>query len=251
LAKTGQSRPGRQGGRAGRAGTLGLPRGFPYRPGHLRAAQWTVALRATSAAALSGRRAVVPPLKACPDAPAATPAACRWAVSPMRIPGGRGREAPHVMAAARRRKPEGEGPEGAHAAFAAGKPSFDAGSPCPRRRGTGIGYKMARQTGIRASGRDGRVRIFCLVLSLMAHNARTMMRPRRRARGDSRRIPRAASRMLLVLEPAACTASGHGGGRRASHPPRWGGGRTPTFGKCGGGPGHGFRTARARPGRKG
>jgi len=59
------------------------------------------------------------------------------------------------------------------------------------------------------------VRIFCFVLSLMVHNAWTMMHSDRRARGDGRRIPRAAFKILLVLE--ACGGPGIQAWRR---PPR-------------------------------
>jgi len=139
----------------------------------------------------------------------------RRRVSEPGIPGGRGRVAPHAMAIARRRNPEGESPEETHVAFAVSGPSFDAGSLYQRRWGIEIGHRMARQTRIRTPGRDERVRIFCLVLSLMAHNAWTMMHSDRRARGDSRRIPRAAFKILLVLE--ACGGPGIQAWRR---PPR-------------------------------
>jgi len=59
----------------------------------------------------------------------------RRCVSEPGIPGGRGRVAPCTMVIAKRRRPEGESPEEAHIAFAAGGPSFDAGSPCRARAG--------------------------------------------------------------------------------------------------------------------
>jgi len=100
----------------------------------------------------------------------------------------------------------GENPEETHISFAAGGPPFDAGSPCPRRWRIEIAHKMERQTEIRTPGCDERVRIFCLVLSLMAHNAWTMMRPDRRARGDGRRVPAASLKTIILLE--VCTELG-------------------------------------------
>jgi len=157
----------------------------------------------------------------CPNRPRVAKALREYAarrrrrVSEPGISDGRGRVAPHAMAIARRRNPEGESPEETYIAFAVSGPSFDVESLYPRRWGIEIGYKMARQTRIRTSSRDERVRIFCFVLSLMVHNAWTMMHSDRRARGDSRRIPRAASRILLVLE--ACGELGIQAWRR---PPR-------------------------------
>jgi len=65
---------------------------------------------------------------------------------------------------------------------------------------------MARQTRMRTPGRDENARVFCFAVSPVVHNAWTMMRSDRRARGDCRRIPRAAFRILLVLE--ACDGPG-------------------------------------------
>jgi len=63
--------------------------------------------------------------------------ACGWAEAArpgVEDPRRAWRVAPHAMAVAKRRKPEGESPEGAHIAFAASSPSFDAKSvPAPVR----------------------------------------------------------------------------------------------------------------------
>ena len=53
---------------------------------------------------------------------------------------------------------------------------------------------------MRTPGRDGHVRIFCLVVSPMAHNARAMLHSDRRAGGDGRRIPKTALKVLTPLE---------------------------------------------------
>jgi len=141
----------------------------------------------------------------------------RRRVSAPGISDGRGRVAPYTMVIAKRRKPEGESTEEGHVAFAAGGSSLDAGSLYPRRWGIEIGHRMARQARIRTPGRDERVRIFCFVLSLIVHNAWTMTHPGRRSRGDARRIPLAASRILLVLE--ACDRPGIKAWRRPQRKP--------------------------------
>jgi len=120
-------------------------------------------------------------------------------VLPMRIPGGRGREAPHAMIIRKRKKSEGRGPEGKHIAFATNMPSVDPDEPCPRRWGIEIGYKLPRHTRMRTPGRSESVRIFCFVMSLMVHNAWTMLHPGRRAAGDSRRIPATSLKFLIML----------------------------------------------------
>jgi len=123
----------------------------------------------------------------------------------MRIPGGRGREAPHAMVTRGRKKREGKGREGKHVAFAT-MPSADPDELYPRRWGIEIGYKMPRQTRMRTPGRDESVRVFCFVVSLMVHNARAMPHPGRRAGGDDRRIPMAPPRFLIA--PGACNVFG-------------------------------------------
>jgi len=128
------------------------------------------------------------------------------AVSPMRIPGGRGREAPHAMIIRKRKKKEGKRPEGKHVAFATNMPSADPDAPYPRRWRTGIGYKMPRQTRMRTQGRDENVRAFCFVVSLMVHNAWTMMHSDRRAGGDGRKILMTPLKIIIVLE--ACEELG-------------------------------------------
>lgn len=87
-----------------------------------------------------------------------------------------------------------------YVAFAVSGPSFNVESLYPRRRRIGIGYKIVKQTRIRTPDLDKHVRIVCFVLSLMAHNAWTMMHSNRRALGDNQRNPRAALRVLLILE---------------------------------------------------
>ena len=124
----------------------------------------------------------------------------RGRVSSMRIPDGCGREAPHTMITRRRKKREGDGPEGKYIAFASNNPSLDPDAPCPRRWGIEINYKMPRQTRMRTPGRDEHVRIFCFVVSLMGHNARVMLHSDRRAGGDGRRIPKMTLSSLTLLE---------------------------------------------------
>jgi len=141
----------------------------------------------------------------CPNSPRAAAALRKFAagkaarVLPMRIPGGRGREAPHAMIIRKRKKSEGRGPEGKHIAFATNMPSVDPDEPCPRRWGIEIGYKLPRHTRMRTPGRSESVRIFCFVMSLMVHNAWTMLHPGRRAAGDSRRIPATSLKFLIML----------------------------------------------------
>ena len=124
----------------------------------------------------------------------------RARVSSMRIPGGRGREAPYTMIIRRRKRREGDGPEGRYIAFASNSPSPDPDAPCPRRWGIEINYKMPRQTRMRTPGRDEHVRIFCFVVSLLVHNAWTMLHSDRRAGGDDRRIPKMTLGSLTLLE---------------------------------------------------
>jgi len=52
---------------------------------------------------------------------------------------------------------------------------------------------------MRMSSRSENVRIFCFVMSLMVHNAWTMLHSDRRAAGDSRRIPAMSLKFLIVL----------------------------------------------------
>lgn len=85
-------------------------------------------------------------------------------------------------------------------------PSGDPNEPCPRRWGIEIGYKMVKQTRIHTSSRDERVRIFCFVLSLLAHNAWTMMHSDRRAARDHRHMP--AVTLKLVILPEVCSMFG-------------------------------------------
>jgi len=130
----------------------------------------------------------------------------RGAVSRMRIPGRRGREAPHAMVTRKRKRRKGRGPEGAHIALATNMPSVDPDGPCPRRWGAENGHRLLKQTRMRTSSRDENVRIFCFVVSLMVHNAWTMLHSDRRAAGDSRRIPAASPRTIILLE--VCTGLG-------------------------------------------
>ena len=104
----------------------------------------------------------------------------------MRIPGGRGRVAPHAMITRGRKRREGDGPERTHIAFASNSPSLDPDALYHRRWGLEISYKMPRQTRMRTPGRDGHVRLFCLVVSLMAHNAWTVLPSDRMAGGSQR-----------------------------------------------------------------
>ena len=121
-------------------------------------------------------------------------------MSSMRISDGRGREAPYTMITRGRKRREGGGPEGKYIAFASSSPSLDPDAPCPRRWGIEINYKMPRQTRMRTPGRDEHVRIFCFVVSLMVHNAWTMLHSDRRAGGDDRRIPKMTLSSLALLE---------------------------------------------------
>jgi len=86
----------------------------------------------------------------------------------------------------RRKRREGNGPEGRYIAFAPNSPSLDPDAPCPRRWGIEISYKMPRQTRMRTPGRDEHVRILCLVVSFMVHSAWTMLHSDRRAGGSRR-----------------------------------------------------------------
>ena len=147
----------------------------------------------------------------------------RGRVSAMRIPGGRGREAPYTMIIRRRKKREGDGPEGMHIAFASNSPSLDPDALYPRWWGIEISYKIPRQTRMRTPGRDEHVRIFCFVVSLMVHNAWTMvhnawtMVHSDRGAGGSRRWRSGLSRCWSFT---VSTASSRGCGLRASLPPR-------------------------------
>ncbi len=80
-------------------------------------------------------------------------------------------------------------------------PSADPDEPCQRRWGIENGYKLLKQTRMRTPGRDENVRIFCFVVSLMVHNAWTMLHSDRGggAAGDSRRIPAKSLMFLIVL----------------------------------------------------
>jgi len=148
----------------------------------------------------------------CPNSPRVAAAIRRFmsggrpAVSPVRIPGGRGRGAPHAMVIRKGKKREGKRPEGRHVAFAASMPSADPDAPCPRGRGTGIGHRMPRQARMRAPGGDESARLTCFVATPMARNARAVMRPGRRAGGDGRKIPMAPPRIMVILE--ACEGPG-------------------------------------------
>jgi len=151
-------------------------------------------------------------LMPCPNSPRVAAAIRKFmsgkipAVSPMRVSDGRGREAPHAMIIRKRKKKEGKRPEGKHVAFATNMLSADPDAPCPRRWGIEIGYKMPRQTRMRTSSRDENVRIFCFVVSLMVHNAWTMMHLDRRAGGDGRKIPMTPLKIIIILE--ACEELG-------------------------------------------
>jgi len=105
----------------------------------------------------------------------------------MRIPDGRGREVPYTMIIRKRKRRVGDGSEGKHIAFASNSPSPGPDAPCPRRWGIKISYKMLKRTRMRTPGRDGHVRIFCLVVSLMVRNAWAMLHSDRRAGGYQRR----------------------------------------------------------------
>ncbi len=106
----------------------------------------------------------------------------------------------------KRKKRRGRGPEGAHIAFATNMPSVDPDEPCPRRWGIENGCKLLKQTRMRTPGRDGNVRAFCLVVSLVVHNAWAMLHPGRGAAGDSWRIPAKSLMFLIVL--GACNEFG-------------------------------------------
>jgi len=144
-------------------------------------------------------------LMPCPNSPRVPATLRKFAagkaarVLPMRISYGRGREAPHAMITRKGKKSEGRGPEGKHIAFATNMPSVDPDGPYPRRWGIEIGYKLLKQTRMRTSSRDENVRIFCFVMSLMVHNAWTMLHSDRGTAGDSRRIPATSLKFLIVL----------------------------------------------------
>jgi len=140
----------------------------------------------------------------CPNRPRAAKPLREYAAEAARLgaggsPGGRVRVAPYTMLIAKRRRPEGESPEETYIAFAVSGPSFDVESLYPRRWGIEIGHRLPRQTRVRTSSRDENVRIFCFVMSLMVHNAWTMLHPGRGAAGDGRRIPAKSLMFLIVL----------------------------------------------------
>jgi len=88
-------------------------------------------------------------------------------------------------------------------------PSADPDEPCQRRWGIENGYKLLKQTRMRTPGRDENVRIFCFVVSLMVHNAWTMLHSDRG--GGGRRQPEDPGEVAHVSERA-------GGMQRVWHP---------------------------------
>ncbi|MCY4252459.1 MAG: hypothetical protein OXD41_04065 [Thaumarchaeota archaeon] len=88
----------------------------------------------------------------------------RGRVSSMRIPDGRGREAPCTIIIRKMNRCKGDGMDGKHIAFASNNPSPGPDAPYPRRRGIETSCKMPGQARMRAPGRDEHVGVFCLVV---------------------------------------------------------------------------------------
>ena len=131
----------------------------------------------------------------------------------------------------KRKRREGDGPEGKRTAFAPNSPSHGPDAPCPRRRGIETSCKMPWQARMRTSSRDEHARIFCLVASPMAHNApATLLSDRGRRNG--RRIQKMALSTPALLE--FCREHGVQPRLRPPRKPSPQAARTsPTFGMCG------------------
>jgi len=124
----------------------------------------------------------------------------RGRASAMLIPGGRGRAAPCTMITKKRKRREDDRPEGKRTAFASNSPPPGPDAPCLRRWEIETICKTPGQARMRTPDRGGHVRIFCLVVSPMAHNARAMLHSDRRAGGDGRRIPKTTLKVPTLLE---------------------------------------------------